>query len=277
MLAFIHIHKAAGTTVHHILRSSFGFRHCDVRPWNSPPPGLEQWQVPFTAEDLQRLYVIYPNLRSIASHSVHPYSDLDSARPDIIYFTLMRDPLKMGASLYQYVVENNDRRGLTFESWIAKETTRNRQTKIIAGRDDVNAAIQVISEKNVFVGLSERFDESMLLLKSFLAPDVNIGYERKNVAHRNVLAEQILTCDDTRQMLIEANQADIELYKFVCREIYPVYQQEYGKHLERDVANYKCSRGGFNKRNEVFAYLKHHALYRSFRFLYQMSTQTRLR
>ena len=39
----------------------------------------------------------------------------------------------LGASLYQYVIENQGA-NWSFEEWMAKETTHNRQTKIIAGK-----------------------------------------------------------------------------------------------------------------------------------------------
>ncbi len=57
--------------VSHILRSSYGIRHCQVEPWHN------RWQgAPFSAEDLQQLRRLYPNLKSIAGHRIMAYPDL---------------------------------------------------------------------------------------------------------------------------------------------------------------------------------------------------------
>ena len=65
MLVFVHMHKTAGTTVSHILRSNYGLDHCQVEPWHARWTGP-----PFSGQDLQRLRRFYPNLRSIAGHRV---------------------------------------------------------------------------------------------------------------------------------------------------------------------------------------------------------------
>lgn len=267
MLAFIHIHKAAGTTIHHVLRSTFGSAHCDLEPWDAPTPPLEQWQVPVSANDLYKLKKIYPNLKSIAGHSVHPYSDLELECTAIRYFTFMREPVSMGASLYQYVIENRGK-SWSFEEWMQKESTQNRQTKMIAGSKDVNKAIEIIEEKNIFIGLSEQFDESMILLQSQLAPELNLAYVRKNVASTNSLAKEILLDDCKRQMLVDANQADIELHNYIKTEVYPRQQSLYGEQqLQEAVSNYQVDAGQFNFRNARLSYGKLHMIYRPLRFL----------
>ena len=269
MLAFIHIHKAAGTTIHHVLRSTFGTAHCDLEPWNEPIPPLEQWQIPLRKNDLSKLKKLYPNLKSIAGHSVHPYSDLEMECSTIRYFTFMREPVSMGASLYQYVIENRGK-SWSFDEWMQKESTQNRQTKMLAGSEDVDEAIRIIEEKNIFVGLSEKFDESMILLQSQLAPELNLAYVRKNVASTNNLAKELLADDRMRQMLIDANQSDIELYNYIKTEVYPRQQNLYGKQQLREaVTNYKVDAGQFNYRNARLSYGKLHMVYRPMRFLHR--------
>ena len=66
----------------------------------------------------------------------------------------------------------------------------------------------------------------------------------------------------TRQMLIEAQQADLQLYEYVRRELYPAFQREYGPRLEADVARYRESQSnGFNLWNLTACRLKHYAFY----------------
>lgn len=265
MLVFVHINKTGGNTVSHILRSSYGLRHCQVEPWHAPWAGL-----PFSAHDLQRLRRVYPNLKSIAGHRVFGYVDLQENGTEFRYFTLMRDPLKRCASRFQYNVQSRGKKDLVFEEWIQTDWPRNIATKMIAGVVDVNEAIRLIQDKNIFVGLTERFDESMVLLKALRANDLNISYRRVNVARDNTIKERLLSTESTRQMIIEAQQADLELYNFVSQELYPTYQREYGPSLEADVARYRQTQGNnFNNRNLTLCRLKHYTLYNPLLYLYR--------
>src|ERR671922_166082 len=100
MLIFIHINKTGGNTLNHILRSSYGMRHCAVEPWHGLWGGP-----PFSAEDLQRVRKFYPNLKSIGGHRITGYVDYRPNGSELKYFTLMRDPLKRCASRFQFNVQ----------------------------------------------------------------------------------------------------------------------------------------------------------------------------
>jgi len=260
MLVFIHISKTGGNTVNHILRSSYGLCHCQV-PEEDPP---------FSTHDLQRLRRVYPNLKSIGGHGVRGYVELQENGTEFRYFTFMRHPLKRHASYFQFKVQGQGLKDV-FEEWVVqREWPRNRQTKSIAGVADVAEAIRIIQAKNIFVGLTERFDESMVLLKALMANDLNISYRRVNVARSNTLAESLLLTQSTRQMLIEANQADLELYNFVTQELYPTYQREYGPSLEADVARYRQTQSNnFNYWNLTLCRLKHYMLYKPLLYRYR--------
>ena len=265
MLVFIHINKTAGRTVRYILRSSFGLRHCEVEPWRAP--GTDP---PFSTYDLQRLRRFYPNLKSIAGHRIFGHVDLQENGSEFRYFTLMRDPLKSCASRFQYKVQVSGKKNLVFEEWIQQDWTRNHQTKRIAGVADAAEAIRILQTKHIFVGLTERFDESMVLLKALRANDLNISYKRVNVARDNTLAESLLSKESNRQNLIEANQADLELYNFVRQEYYPAFQQEYGPSLQADVAEYQQTRrNNFNDWNITLSRLKQYMLYKPLLYLYR--------
>ena len=263
MLVFIHINKTGGTTVSHILRGSYGLRHCQVEPWHARWTGS-----PFSAQDLQRLRRFYPNLKSVAGHRIFGHVDLQENNTGLRHFTFMRDPLKTCASRFQYKVQVSRKKNLVFEEWIQQDWARNHQTKWIAGVEDVAEAIRIIQDKSIFVGLAERFDESMVLLKALMANDLNISYRRVNVAPQNIIKERLLSTESTRQMLIEANQADLELYNYVRQELYPTYQREYGPSLEADVADYRRTQGhNFNYWNLTLCRLKHYMLYKPLLYL----------
>ncbi len=265
MLVFIHINKTAGSTVRYILRSTFGVNHCEVEPWHAP------WiDPPFSTPDLQRLRKLYPHLKSIAGHRVTGYIDLQENGTKFNYFSFMRDPLKTCASRFQYNIQYRKKKDLAFEEWIRKDWPRNHQTKMFAGVADVNKAIQIIKDKNIFVGLTERFDESMLLLKALRAKNLNISYQPVNVARKNSIAEGLLSNESTRQMLIDANQVDLELYDFVKKDLFPSFQREYGSNLEADVASYHNNRDkNFDSRNITLSRMKQYFLYKPVLYLYR--------
>lgn len=258
MLVFIHINKTGGTTVTHILRSSYGVRHCQVEPWHDRRTGP-----PFSARDLERLRRLYPNLKSIAGHRIVGYVDLGERSTDVRYFTFLRDPLKSTASRYQYKVQVSGQKDLAFEEWIHRDWNRNYQTKQIAGVGDVDEAIRVINDKNVFVGLAERFDESLMLLRAMVANDLNLSYLPVNVAHDRSIARGLLESESTRRSLVEAEKVDVELYEYVKRELFPTYERDYGPSLAADVARFQQSQShDFDRRNLTFARLKHYLVYK---------------
>ncbi len=273
MLVFVHINKTAGSTVRYILRSSYGVRHCEVEPWHA------QWaDPPFSSDDLPRLRKVYPQLESIAGHRVTGYVDLHEKGTKFDYFTFMRDPIKTCASRFQYNVQYRKKKGLVFEEWIQKDWTRNSQTKLIAGVPDVDKAIRIIKDKNIFVGLVEHFDESMLMLKELRAKSLNISYRRVNIASSNNLAKKLLSNESTRKMLIEANQVDQELYDFIRQKLYPAYQSEYGPSLMEDVVQYQQKKeNDFNSWNLTVSRLKQYAIYKPLLYVYRRMTRSQSR
>lgn len=241
MLAFIHIHKTGGTTLQWIMRSTFGGRYCEVEPLNIAAAYQHiPWMAPASTGDLAYLERLYPKLEGIGSHHVQPHTGLHHRFPDIRYFTFMRHPAKMRASMYQHGVEALGEENCIFAEWLEEEQSRNRQTKMIAGTADVNEAIRIIRERGIFVGLTDCFNESLWLLKSLLAHHLNISYRRMNVASGETAAKRVLASPQTYDMLAEGNEADIELYRYVQEELYPSYRREYGERLIEDVQQYEA-------------------------------------
>lgn len=265
MIAFVHINKTAGTTLRYILRSSYGQRHCDVEPWHAP------WSdPPFSREDLRRVRKVYPHLASIAGHRVTGYVDLSEPGYQVHYVTFLREPLAMCASRFQYQLDYRKKSNLVFEQWIQKDWVGNAQAKCIVSTGSATDAIRVIRERNMFVGLTEHFDESIVLLKRLRAPDLDIAYTPMNTAKGSQLARHLLEDRGTRQMIVDANQEDLELYEHVARYTYPAFQQEYGASLDTAVSEYRNgNRRRFNRRNLILYGVKQRLLYRPLLSLYR--------
>jgi hypothetical protein len=211
----------------------------------------------------------------------------------------MRDPLKHRASMFQHGVQVHKDGNLRLEDWLAEEQSSNRQTKMIAGNDDVNSAIRIIRTKLVYIGLTDKFDESLVLLKSLFAPDLNILYRSMRVAIDNSVSRRVITSEKSRQMLIRGNKADIELYNYVKNELYPQYRKEYGPQLGESVRQFqkalipyqqqKVSQSLFERKylrklglmfqlqpynqcNVIMSLLKSIVVYRNFVYLYRRVT-----
>ena len=153
-IAFCHIQRTAGTTLNQILRRSFGLRHCDVERWQLAE---DYYTASYTAADHRWVRLLHPLLVSIAGHQVKPLSDLENVCPDLRYYTFMRDPVRRTASHYQHNVKVMGYLG-PFNEWVKREAFHDLQSKHLAGDADANKAIEVIEEKQIFVGLTERFD-----------------------------------------------------------------------------------------------------------------------
>ena len=229
LFAFIHIPKTAGSTLETILRQSFCSRHCDVRvgdDFNGPL---------LTAEVLRRTRWVYPRLASIAGHSVRPHGDLQAVRGGVRYYTLLREPVVRCASEYQFRVQRD---GLPddFGRWIHSGIARNRQTKMLAGVEDADAAIEMLRAKVGLVGLVERFNESLVLLRRwFDDPRLDIRYRSKNVTADNRLKRGLLNDPRSRRLLDEANREDRRLYDYVAAELYPAQVRAYGEAARRPI------------------------------------------
>ena len=252
MLAVVHIHKTAGTTLAGMLKHANGARHCHVYSEDPAAPY-------FSAADLRRMQArFYPRLRSILGHDVRLYSDLESAEPDIEWITFLRDPVTRTASHYQYDLQRGGV-DLPFEEWITHEAVRDRQTRIMAGPDGTaERAIELLGRFS-FVGLTEQFDESLVMLKRKVGLR-DIRYASKWVAPADDVKTRLLADPQAVEMLEAVNRQDLALYDHLLAEVYPKQRCEYGIGLDADVAwfrrsNYRMTVARMYRNPRYLAYL----------------------
>jgi hypothetical protein len=235
VFAFIHIPKTAGSTISSILRQSYRTKHCDIRLGNDfAEPVL-------TASTLRRTRMIHWRLKSIAGHGVVPYSDLETLCPDLRYYTFVREPLSRCASEYQFLVQRD---GLTasFDEWIASDAARNRITKKLGGTDDSASAIEVLRRRVDYVGVVERFNESLVMWQRWCGdPDLEIRHRPKNVMRQTSIKDNLLRDPVSHSALLAANQEDLEVYRYVLQEILPKQLSQYGPALEADVRAFQAT------------------------------------
>jgi hypothetical protein len=214
----------------------------------------------FKADDLRRLRRVYPRLKSISGHDVRPYNDLAEAEPDIRFYTMIREPLERCVAHYNFQVVTHGLR-LSFEEWITDSRYPNRMTYHLSGTQDADAAIEVIRKRLFFVGLSSRYDESMLLLQKLSGdPKLRTDYPRYDPDGRGRLqrilfadprykhvpddrvAREILSDPKRRAVVEAANQADLKLYSFVRSELFPEQIRAYGSSFAADLEAFRNRR-----------------------------------
>lgn len=231
MLAVVHIHKTAGTTLASIFKHSYGARHCDVL--TVPDEAL------FDAAEYRRMRRFYPRLQTMLGHAIRTYTDLETELPDLEYITFLRDPIARTASHYQYDVQRGHV-GLSFEEWITHDATRDRMTRHLAGPDASAADAMAVLDRMAFVGLQDRFDESLVIMQRAVGvPDVR--YASKWVAPSNDIKKQILADERSVEMLREVNRNDLELHRYAVEEIYPKQIALHGSDIEDAVGRLKAA------------------------------------
>lgn len=231
MIAVVHIHKTAGTTLAGVLKRSFGRQHLDVLEIDRSTPHL-------TPAELRRtMDRFYPRLASISAHPVRVYAGLEEVVPEIDYVAFLRDPIERTASHYQYDVQRGGV-DLPFAEWVMHDAVPDRQTRILAGPDATGEEAIALLPRFSFIGRSDRFDESLVMMQRRLSiPDIR--YASKWVAPSNEIKKRLLSDPATRRMLESVNREDLKVWDHVVAETYPKQQAEFGPDLNEAVEAYR--------------------------------------
>ena len=256
MYAFVHIEKTAGSCLKSILRRSFGSRHCDIRlPLAKRSMDRGDHKMCVDAADLRRVRRLYWNLRGIAGHNVKAYADLPQECPEIRFFTILRDPERRFRS--HFLNRSFDQTAQAFDQWVSGEWVHNWQTKMIAGEASAQKAIDLIGERFGFVGLTERFDESLVMFDQWLAqPGFRTEYRPVNQLSakrrpqdrmRERIDMRYLDSERTRARIREANAEDQKVYDFVLSSVYPRQVAAYSGNLASDVEKLKQQNQATNR------------------------------
>lgn len=231
-LVYVHMPKAAGTTLRHILQQR-------VAPEGVCPAELQDQLADLSPADLQRY-------RLFAGH--YFYRAMQRLLgPRAVYVTLLRDPIERALSNYAYLQNRPNQpvnmwaTGLDLEAFVfhprAIATIANRQTRMLAadlaatdagqlstslqrewqdalmGKYPSAREAQQALDELAYFGLAERFDDSLALLAHTLGwPELPHGYSSLNVSPRRPartgLPRHLL------ERLIELNAEDLALYDY---------------------------------------------------------------
>jgi len=225
-LIFLHIGKTAGTSLRKILHRQF--KAAEVlrveTPWRNPERLRREETLDYFATLPERRRA---SARLIEGHVIFGIHEL-VPRPST-YITLLRNPVALVISQYHFVLrrprhwlhEQVVGRGMSLEEYvqsgIALETD-NSQLRALSG-DRTTAfgactpellaqAKRSIEAHFTVTGLTERFDESLILLKRAFGWS-NVRYVRANVSRRKDPVPPAAL-----RAIEERNALDLELYRW---------------------------------------------------------------
>jgi len=234
-LFFIHIPKTAGTTLELLLAQQFStdeihplptapeFHNTSGTPFpTTPVKSIREYQNQLTAEEVAPY-------RLLMGHFTH---ELYARIPTLVPITMLRDPIQRTISEHRHLARHGfypmkyhraaqDRpMGEFLNHPEFGEILTNRQVKYIAGLKHglLSADLHTLAtakanlERMAFVGLTERFAESMLVLSHVFSWPPFADIPRVNTAPTSSL-DYPLT-DEDMAALQHVNQLDLELYDY---------------------------------------------------------------
>lgn len=244
-LIFLHIPKAAGSTLQKILDREYAGRPAFTIQGDSVRESIERFRK-LPADARSRLTLLKGHMH----FGLHTYLPQPST-----YATLLRDPVERVISHYFYVLRQPEHYlhrtivtgGMSLdaclEGKISPELT-NGQTRLLAGMEDEHgdctADALELAKRNLrgyfaVVGLQERFDESLLLLKKRFGWRTPY-YTKKNVGN-NGLRPGITA--ETVDRIRRHNALDMALYDF-AKALFDQQIQRQGPSLAKELKRFRA-------------------------------------
>jgi hypothetical protein len=216
---YLHIPKTAGTTLHRIIERQY------------PPEQIYSFDETHDFDDFQSLTEARKaRIRVFKGHMIFGLHEL-IPEPST-YCTVLRDPVERAISNYHFARHTPQHhhynlitsQNLSLEGYLESKAAPmmdNGQTRMLSGgwyilpfgecTDQVlEAAKANLRERFAVVGLAERFDETLLLLKQAFCWR-NVFYVRQNVASSRPRKADLPRA--TLDIVEKYNQLDAELYR----------------------------------------------------------------
>ena len=214
---FIHVPKTAGTTMLRIIEDRY------------PPGSVESLYLAPPEEAAARIAQIGPQTRIVAGHVDYSYSR--NFPGPFRAFAMLREPVERAISLFYFVKRepSHPSHQAVLDGKISiEEMSREQggmQARFIAGYSPVEPvddavllaqAKENLVQKLAVFGLTERFDETLLLLTKALGWPLR-GYARMNVTKQR--PSKGATDPALLAAIRDASTVDVALYEF-ARELF---------------------------------------------------------
>lgn len=234
-ICFIHIERAGGTSLHHLLHYNFS-NYKTINPYYLYTNKPESY---FAKDKLYRLLKKFPNTNGIGGHTTRSFLNYENIiNKDIFYFTFLREPISryMSHLNYQRQVMNIN---WEIEEFVNDNYFNNFQTKRIIGSENWVEAYKELL-KYSFVGLTEEYNESLLMLRQKIDWCIfNPLYEKKNeIPSKSKTIKFNELSKNIKKKIIDNNMVDIELYNAVKANIYLKQKENYVGNIANDLTDY---------------------------------------
>lgn len=256
-IIFVHIPKAAGTTLNKILAHQYGLNRVFALKEGIEGRSLRDFQE--LPEAQRRKLKVVRGHFNFGLHDLLPQSST--------YITLLRNPVDRALSHYYYVLKFPTHylhaqiagQQMSLKDYITSELSielDNHQARMVAGGEAalvpfgqcstqvLEVAKQHLQEQFAVVGTVERFDETLVLLKEVFGWATPF-YTKANVTQnrpkrRSLSAEEL-------DLITSRNQIDLELYDYANRQLDHLIQ----KHVKR----FRLKLFKFRVLNQLYNYL----------------------
>lgn len=235
---FLHIAKTGGTTLNTTLRWVYGPTVCRRIPTGRPDE-VHRWLEEKECRPGSNIDLLMGH----AQFGAHEYVNEETR-----YFTMLRHPVRRIVSLYYYIKSGwPDSRyaSMGLEAFLESDhraAQSNDQVRIISGLDpDTNttealqrAKFNLENEIAAF-GLTEKFDQSLLLFRRMLGWRRPPVYVSSNVNRNRPTVEELPTA--TVEAVRAQNELDLELYSFASERFQATLENQYPA-IERDLKQF---------------------------------------
>ncbi len=215
-LIFLHVPKSAGTTLNRLIEWEYSlFDIFSVDPFFYKWSSAHLWQL---SERRLKTFRVFKGHMLFGLHRILPQP--------ATYTTVLRDPIDRVISAFYFMrnyrlhpkYRKFRRENWTLEDFARRSPRDNVQCKILAGaeyEEPCTPEISVTAKENLLryfsvVGLSERFEESLALMK------VRFGWKLESYSSFNITRTRPKKRDlpqSTLDLIAERNRFDIELYE----------------------------------------------------------------
>ncbi len=230
LIVYLHVPKAAGNSSIGSIKEHYEKSKIKSIQWNNIDSSFNE----FVSEHKNNQY----NLVSGHFRFKHVQKLIDE---DINFdlVTFIRHPVERIISQYKYQcteVEPNHlefrKKFPTFDKYAYNAVGANVVSRILVqGALSFDEYIKKIKNRYMFVGLSEYYNLSMLLLLNYFGMDYSIA-KRRNITHPNKFNTFDVSMK-TYNYLLEKHSLDVQLYKYFENE-YKDISKKYIKYLIQD-------------------------------------------
>ncbi|MCA1705039.1 MAG: sulfotransferase family 2 domain-containing protein, partial [Actinobacteria bacterium] len=248
-IIFLHIGACGGSTLHPVLERKYPPGKVFTIDWRKPVSAFTE--LPASARQNVAL------LKGHLTYGIHEY-----VRQPATYFTFMRDPVQRIISHYYFVVRSPLHRyhdtvvtnGMSLHDYVKSGLTvevDNWQVRALSGNVDcpfgsvdetlLDRARANISSQFAVVGLTERYDESLVLLRRAFGWSP-LWYTKENVGINRPRSDEIP--ESVLANIRDSNSWDVALYHEMLQEF---QVRTANRQFEREVARFRFQNNAYHR------------------------------